>query len=251
MQDQPIILTGHSHATALGVFVDSPDFTHQLLPIRNMDPRFVGFTGAWPREAAYWADLAAVAAGRNIAILWDGNQYNAMFLFRREPQFDIYLSEYPDIGIDPDCVIVPQSAVKEKNEFSLNGLRETIKLLRSAGPARILVVGTPPPKGDDNALLAVLGNEPYYKRVAEEIGVDWNSIQLTPRLIRWKLWKLIQTWYREISEDEGVAFLPVPDTVLTDDGFLRPEFWADDATHANAAYGYIMLERIAEAFKPR
>jgi len=100
--NEPIVLAGHSHATALGVYVDTPDFVHRLLPVRNEDPRFEGFTGFWPRQENYWNSLAKVVAGRRVALLWDGNQHNAIWLFSRGVVFDVALREMPELPIHPE-----------------------------------------------------------------------------------------------------------------------------------------------------
>ena len=48
-----------------------------------------------------------------------------------------------------------------------------------------------------------------------------------------------------LAEDE-VPVLPPPPGTQTADGFLAPECYAEDATHANAEYGRAVLQQVLE-----
>jgi hypothetical protein len=47
---------------------------------------------------------------------------------------------------------------------------------------------------------------------------------------------------RETAERLALEFWPVSASAMTDEGYLRPEYWGEDATHANTAYGALMLD---------
>jgi hypothetical protein len=55
---------------------------------------------------------------------------------------------------------------------------------------------------------------------------------------------VLQEMFRQDANRHRVEFLPVPPEVVDTEGFLKPQFWADDLTHANPAYGQIILERL-------
>ena len=50
----------------------------------------------------------------------------------------------------------------------------------------------------------------------------------------------------------GINYIPVPERALSADGFLRPEHFGEDSTHANSAYGRVILDaletRLGEKF---
>ena len=53
----------------------------------------------------------------------------------------------------------------------------------------------------------------------------------------------------EKARTRGLMFIPVPKEVQDADGFLKREFWASDATHANEAYGDVIYETVVRAFR--
>src|SRR5436853_3065441 len=103
MSRLPIIIAGHSHATALGVLLRSPENPNRLVPLASEAPEFVGFTGAWPRDAAFWEGLVRQAAKRDVVLVWMGAQHLTQFLFAAVPPFDFVLAEAPELPIDPQA----------------------------------------------------------------------------------------------------------------------------------------------------
>ena len=41
-----------------------------------------------------------------------------------------------------------------------------------------------------------------------------------------------------------MGFVPAPAAAFNEDGFLARKYYFDDATHANAAYGALVVEQI-------
>ena len=212
------------------------------------DNRFVAFTGFWPRGDAYWEDLGQVCKGRRIAIVWDGSQPTAVYLFDRAPKFDLYVPELAGGDPEPGVMIVPRSMILEKFASGFDQLRKAIAGLEERGAASIALVGTPPPKGDPAAVRGLLTAEPYYGEMAKELGMDLDEVELTAPIILLKIWRIIQDRYAEIAREQGIAYVTVPDQALTGPGFLAPEYWSNDVGHANLEYGNLMRGEIARHF---
>jgi hypothetical protein len=51
----------------------------------------------------------------------------------------------------------------------------------------------------------------------------------------------------ESATATGARFVPVPDTVKDDRGYLLPVLSTSDATHANTAYAYLVWQAIETA----
>ena len=83
-------------------------------------------------------------------------------------------------------------------------------------------------------------------RRAMQVHADfWTKVaseQVAPACLRLKLWFLLQQMMRETAERLAIEFWPVSASAMTEEGYLRPEYWAPDATHANGAYGALMLD---------
>ena len=243
----PIVLAGHSHRKALGVARGDRSQAPDLLPLEPADQRFLGLSGG-PKQAVYWDRLCALAPGRRIALAWEGNRYNDAFLLQGEPAFDLFVAELPHLPVLPDRVIVPERAVRERFAETATGLAAFLERLHVRGPADLVLVGAPPPKANTARLTALLGIGAYDAKLAAANGLDPDRLTLTPASVRLKLWQVEQTVLRTVAERFGSAMVTPPQACLDGSGCLHPDYWAEDATHANAAYGALMRDRIANHF---
>ncbi len=69
----------------------------------------------------------------------------------------------------------------------------------------------------------------------------------TPRL-RQKLWELECERLRKWAADQGMFYLAAPKQSLDANSFLK-ECYYDDVTHANTAYGALVIEQISEIMR--
>jgi hypothetical protein len=122
-------------------------------------------------------------------------------------------------------------------------LRRVIARLQAAG-CEPVVCGTPPPKGDNDLVRHCIAKETYFIQLGVWMGVDLNVIELSPPTLRFKLWVVLQSMMEEVASELDCPFVPIPATTQTPEGFLRQEYWALDVTHANAAYGQIVLDHL-------
>jgi len=167
-----------------------------------------------------------------------GNEHNGFGLLQAEQPFDFVLTPRDVCESSDGVTLVPHSAMRESYErfMERNG---SIRRIRQAAPCAVYHLSTPPPKGDNNFLIE--RTRRYREQLIAEIGIS------SPKL-RLKLWDLEMRVLRVMCESWGVSFVFAPDEARSVEGFLKPEYYANDATHANAAYGELVLrqlERIA------
>ena len=234
-----LLLLGHSHLFSMGVphCMEGPP---ELLLLKDGEPRVFTVTEGWNggRKSDYWEAAAVHGAGRTVALSWHGNQHLARFLIAPDPVFDFVCpGAVRGTQIHPGALVLPATVLRAYFGWSMHQLRPTLRMLKSRGAGRVLLIGTPAPKADDAFLLQRIREPGYFRKMADDVGIDLSQCQLTPATIRQKLWALIQTMMADAAAEEGVAFVPVPRDSLDDDGFLKAEYWSNDATHANAAYG--------------
>jgi hypothetical protein len=235
----PIIVAGDSHMLALvGDVPSSEPFLQQAPLFPNVNALY----GAWPRGKEYWDKLAKLAEGARIAIMWRGNEHNSFFLFQANLPFD-FVSRYVNQVIST-FQIVPQGMVREKFRPSVKELANVLAMLKKASPARVAVVGTPPPKEGTDELRSFLKAEPYFVDLANKFGQSLDEIKITPAPVRLKLWYLLQEMMEDAAKRSGAQFITVAPETMDVSGYLRREFWAADVTHANHAYGQIMAQKI-------
>lgn len=238
------VIAGHSNTVCLGVPLFTEDGIPKLVDLAGGDRRFQAVTGTYTRDPPYWDLLAEVGSGRKVVIVWLGNQHLLTYLFAPSPLFDLFVFDRPDLDVAPGLQIVPEIAVRTHLEGSFDTLHPHIERLQRAGCQPVLC-GTPPPKGNNAKLRTLLARETYFVKTAAEMGLNIDEIELSPPWLRLKLWIVLQSLMEEIARRHGVEFVSVPDSVQTEEGFLKEEYWEKDATHANAEYGRVMLDHLA------
>jgi hypothetical protein len=197
-----------------------------------------------PAGDSYWDFVAAAGAG-TIAVVWDGNQHNAAFLFRRDPPFQVHHSSIEPSDAE-DAVWIPQEMIRE---FWSNSFFEMSTVLGrlAKGGARILVIGTPPPKPDAIIRKAIDARPEMFAEIARGLGAMEGI--LTPTSVRIALWEVIQTRMREVAGEVGAGFVPVPADAIDQAGLLLAAYCHPDTTHGNAEFGHLMWHEIASVLR--
>lgn len=236
-----LVLVGHSHVDCFGGSkgIGPDDYTPN--PI-DPDRGFFRLGGN-PSTAGYWEAAIRLSRTRPLAVCWMGNQHNLHFMFVKQP-FDFCLCARPDLAVDSAVPLVAELEIREVFRADIQMLEHILqRMLDSKGP-RPVVLGTPPPRGDNDAIrAAMLASREFYAQVAARSGLyDLATAPLAPVRLRYKLWCLLQVMMEEVATRLGLKYWPVSDSATTEDGFLRREFWGEDTTHANAAYGSLMLD---------
>lgn len=245
-----LVLSGDSHVCALGApcRLDLPSAT--LLPMPRDDVELYSVEGPFPRDLAYWQDVVRLSQGRSCAICWGGNQHNQWFLFAPRPLFDFVLASRPDLPLHPGAEIVPEAMLRELFWPSVAILSAMLGELCRQDGSPVFILGTPPPKRDEGTIKGYLVTEPKLLALAGEKGYSLDDVAVTPAIVRLKLWCVVQELMAELASANRASFVEVPPETQDELGFLRPEFGAPDATHANPLYGRLMLDRLLDRVRP-
>ena len=141
--------------------------------------------------------------------------------------------------------MVPEALVRAHFGILLPELESLLKANAQLGARRLFVLGTPPPLCDTEQIRRWALAHPVLIDKAAELGLDLAAAPITAPSVRRKLWQVLQTVVAECAARQGAAFIGVPPAACDPDGFLLPHLSAGDATHANAAYGALMLAELA------
>jgi hypothetical protein len=240
-----ILLIGHSHLTALGVPLQSENKKAALFKIGTRAEGFYGLTGVWPRNEAYWSKATACAENRNVVIVWQGNQHMTQFLFQAAPPFDFFCRRMPYVAVDSNAELVPEELIRACFQCSVDPLKPIISRLSAANAARVLVLATPPPKGDDRELRRFFHIEDPIREAIGRQGFSAKTVPLTLPAVRLKLWHTLMELTEETAVASGAQFVPLPCSLFDPSGFLKREYWAEDATHMNHPGGSRVLDHLA------
>lgn len=164
-----------------------------------------------------------------------GNQFNAFGMIQHPVPFDFYDPDIPTKSLLPDAAVLPVRVV-EATFRRLMGARDIdlLKRYRKAGAGRVYALAPPPPKEDDE-FVRTRSESLFRANGIEEAGV-------TPAIVRLKLWAVQVRLMREMFTPLKVEVIDPPSEALTPVGFLAPEFYGKDATHANKEYGDMVLD---------
>ena len=204
-------------------------------------PIVIDALGRITMRAEYRSALdAAVDAldGRvdRIASCFYGGAHVVLSLVEHAVPFDV-LPDRLDRGVGENGSprqIVPASVMKR---ILLERFHPTVvacRMLRARFPqAEVMHVTPPPPVRDEEFLRGVL--PAVMQTVVAERGI-------APADLRARIHRMaIEALSTELSADH-VRVVPPP-TLAEDEGFLRPEYHLD-ATHANPAYGRLVLAQV-------
>ena len=175
-----------------------------------------------------------------------GNQHQAFGLIQHPVAFDLIEPEATSPHDSQLSVLLPYHTIWAVFERSLRKRdMQLLTTLREAAGRPIYHLIPPPPKESADHILQ--RSESAFRNA----GIATKGV--TPAPIRLKLWRLQCAILRSLYTPLGVRLLPPPEGTQTPEGFLKPEYYRNDATHANAAYGELalrQLEDVALAISP-
>lgn len=154
-----------------------------------------------------------------------GGTRHAVMRFRRNPRpYDVYLPSAPDLPIEDGAEIIPVNALRTSLAASMLKHLRALETVIEVGSGPVFHLEPPPPP-----------------------AVSWweasdRASQDAP-FLRYKLWRLNSEIVRELVERLGGTFIESPTSAKDEDGLLRPEL-VHNSTHANAAYGALVLEQM-------
>lgn len=186
--------------------------------------------------------IAPLGPGNLLALVIRGNHYNTLGLMQHPQPFDFLLPglEQPSDNVE----LIPCSLMRDFFASTLtSGYGKIYAKLAQASSAPVVCLEVPAPKKD--AAHIMKGAESYFvARGITEVGV-------TPASIRLKLWSFQQEALQAFCAERGIRYLPSPSGTRDPEGFLERAYYAPDATHANAAYGALVLRQLEELVMQR
>jgi hypothetical protein len=230
-----IMLFGDSHAYAMQRAIERreakgrrvPVAAHRLLKLKNGkevgDTSFEDFLVMVGKLSPDDVVLSAIG----------GNQH-AVYSTIQHPDPFSFFEPGSSAPIESDVGVIPYRVLEANFAKGIrNGDGISLKALRDATRARVVHLLAPPPKRDNDHIL-----RHHESRFATEniAGLGVSSPQL-----RMKFWNLQRRILEEFCQEIGIEVLGPPAGTLDEDGYLAAEFYASDATHANVAYGELVL----------
>lgn len=244
MAEPRILLFGDSHTYAVQRAIERrsakglavPLTAHRLLKTKN--DVVMGDT-----TFEEYLALTGKLDEQDVAVSMIGGNQHAVFSTIQHPQKFTFLMP-SDTGATEGAEIIPYRALAQHFDAGIRGRDgQSLAALRKATRARVVHLQPPPPKRDNAHILKHHESKFAQDNIAD-LGVS------APEL-RMAFWRLQARLLEELCAELNIAVLPPPPAALDADGFLAPEFYASDATHANPSYGELVLQQIEENFGAR
>ncbi|WP_186208725.1 hypothetical protein [Burkholderia gladioli] len=168
-----------------------------------------------------------------------GGHYLALTMLDNGHPMEVILPGQPDLPLRSDAMLVSVDFAKD---IFLQLIKDTFRVLaciRAEFPGvNFAQIESPPANGDNDFIRSHLGDYFEATHSSEQINAISNPAQ------RYKFWRLQSEMYAEKCDELGIDYMAVPERAVTADGFLPSEYFGQDSTHANAAYGRVILDLI-------
>lgn len=202
---------------------------------KDKDGRTIGDLGSEELLAL----VASLAADDVVVSTIGGNQHQLIAAVQHPVAFDVFAPGEPALASSGMAVVIPSAQLNDHLESDLrakDGLR--LQKIREAAACRVCHAVPPPPKEDAGHMLRRHGP------ALAKAGILQHGVSPAP--LRLKIWRMQVGVLRQLAKEWGITLLPPPEGAVCPKGFLAPACYADDATHANAAYGELMLRQLEQ-----
>ena len=168
-------------------------------------------------------------------VSFGGNDWAVLAMMKHRKPFDFIMPGAEDLPLDAEAELVPLHYIKAILASLVDRYLYQLFQLRKATDAPILLYLPPPPIGD-NAFISEKMDD-FFRKHADFSGI------VGTKFLRRKMWLLQNAMYRKVCAENDVTVIEAPAAAVDPEGYLATAFYGQDATHANPAYGDLMLRQ--------
>jgi hypothetical protein len=237
-----VLAFGDSHSHALQRAVAKRKGKGQPVPLtvyRLLKEKNGGHIGDTAFEE-FLAKIAKLGPEDVVVSMIGGNQHAVLSTIQHPRPFDFFLQSGPAPDLSAGVEMIPYRAIADLFQQGFKkGDGQSLEAIRSATVAHVVHVAPPPPKAD-NAFI-----EEYHESLFATKGLARRGV--SPPELRLKFWTLQTQILRRLCRTLGIELI-MPPRAAVSDGYLRPEYYAQDATHANWRYGERVIREIERRY---
>jgi hypothetical protein len=234
----PAVVIGQSHSAAIAQALEDDQKHAAAISVHRLESKNRPFERNVISVEDAIAIAEAVPSDGAVFLAMLGTAHNYFGMLRSGPDFDFLLAA-DDVPDRDGTTRIPHRALTMAFDESRNQ-GPTIEKIRAASTAAVFLLSSPPPKqSNDYIFHRFMGQSArqYYGKNLQEVGVERPESRL-------KLWSLESRLSARWAESKGIQFVPAPAKCFNADGFLSRKYYFEDATHANARYGVLVVEQI-------
>lgn len=182
------------------------------------------------------SSLENIQEGNCFISFLNGNEHAALSLLQHPVPYDFQLPGREWLGMQPGFQPLPYAVIRRQLEPYLNSTVATLSMMRLMLPGIRLIHVFPPPPIESEA--QIRSGPEVFREQLQHHGV-------TPLSIRLKYYLLAQDIVREGLAGLRVELLDCPVQSIGESGGLLDRY-AAGATHANEAYGALVVQQIQD-----
>lgn len=242
MSKRTILLFGDSHSYAVQRAIEKrqgsgrpvPLAAHRLAKIKNGKQQ--GDT-----SLERFLEMIRPLRADDVVLSMIGGNQHAVFSTIQHPQAFDFIDPASGPQRDESAELIPYRTLAAVFEKGIrNGDGKSLEAIRRATPARVVHIIPPPPKAD-NAFIQDYHESHFANEGITACGVSAPSLRL-------KFWKLQTRLLQKLCDELGIEVMMPPAAALDPEGFLARDYYANDATHANPAYGELVLREVESRY---
>ncbi len=164
-----------------------------------------------------------------------GNAHVMIGTLRHPRPFDFVLPSEPDLPLEPGAEVVPSGAIRAVLEKLVRPFGCLMTEIAQLCDGPLFHIEPPPPSEGSKRMKPTLPWWLFPGMVRE----------ITPPLLRYKLWRLHSEVLESICRPLGMEFVPVPAEGKSPRGYLKGMYF-EDGFHGNDAYGALIYEHMRD-----
>ena len=169
----------------------------------------------------------------SVCVCLSGNEHNILGVLENPIPFSV--GEKSKGSTSPSSKerhFIPYALMEDYFDSQLQ--KPLLSLIYQSFPDTVRLYLNPPPPISD------------FSHIQKYPGVFRDKLELgsAPNDLKMQLYRIQSSALRKMAEKENAIFVDVEPGLLDSEGFLNSDYFNQDPTHGNAAYGKVMLERL-------
>lgn len=232
-----VLVFGDSHVEALQQALQERGATRRGITIEAFYRKVPAMNGGFRGDTTLdeFKERAQELGPKDMVVsMLRGNVHHMVGMVQHPEPYD-FLLPGDDTSPEDGKTLIPYKVLEDFFLRRLGKDTEPVHFFRRRTDACVCHLMAPPPKEGTKHIMQ--GPQVFLLMHIKELGVS-------PAPLRQKFWQLQKRVMEQIFADYEVPLIPVPKECLSERGFLREEYSAPDATHANKEYGKLLIKQI-------
>jgi len=234
---KPVLIIGHSH---IGCIQQAYAERGKKVAGMNLEFAPIGSDYYQPNlddQGALNPKIAKIVSAPRFELIVScvaGNAHFSLGLVNNPRKYDFVLPQAPDLPLEDGAEIMPYGLIRQHLADMAHETIPVLPAICATAKAPVLHLESPPPVPAENV-----------QRHAKHFAPLINNYGLSRRERVWRFWRLQAQMMMDICAEQGIPYLPTPDSMKDEHGFLMSAAWRDDPTHAGPAYGHAVLDQLS------